>query len=87
MVDGLDIPVILTNESNDNIQGFVPVFATEEFSVAELANIVDKLQAALLIGSPHNNLMHVHLAIVESDSTIVYYKIDHSSTKLQPSNI
>ncbi|KAI9471725.1 tRNA intron endonuclease [Coemansia mojavensis] len=85
VIDGLDIPVILTNESTDNIQGFVPVFAAEEFSVVELASIVDKIQAALVAANSPRNLTHVHLAIVESDSTIVYYKIDHCSIKLQAS--
>ncbi|KAJ2449594.1 hypothetical protein EV183_004804 [Coemansia sp. RSA 2336] len=56
MIEGLEIPVILTNKSTDDTQGFVPVFADEEFSVVELANIVDKVQASLLETDSSSNL-------------------------------
>ncbi|KAI9502106.1 hypothetical protein GGI25_003592 [Coemansia spiralis] len=72
-----DLPVVISEEPNGTSNVFVPVYADESISMDLLAQILSdsaELFKEGFNGHATNFNMQTHLAIVESDSTVVYYK-------------
>ncbi|KAJ2699676.1 hypothetical protein H4218_002500 [Coemansia sp. IMI 209128] len=80
VLSGIDFPTVLVSGSNGlKPQVFVPVFADEALDMKTLALIHTEAQEFSETG------VSTHLAIVEDDSTIAYYKIGlelHSPNKV-----
>ncbi|KAJ2896860.1 hypothetical protein IWW38_001893, partial [Coemansia aciculifera] len=71
----IEFPVVLVAGSNDlKPQAFVPVYADEKLNMSKLSTILKSANDIPHIRSASSGVS-VHLAIVESDSTIAYYKI------------
>ncbi|KAJ2624464.1 tRNA-splicing endonuclease subunit Sen15, partial [Coemansia sp. RSA 1694] len=70
----IEFPVVSVPGSNGlKPQVFVPVYADEKLDMKVIATILKRASELPEIGSDSG--VSVHLAIVESDSTIAYYKI------------
>ncbi|KAJ2747135.1 hypothetical protein GGI20_000749 [Coemansia sp. BCRC 34301] len=78
VLGSVNFPVVLVPGSNGlKPQVFVPVYADEKLSMKTLSTILEMANNLPMAASDIEDMsgVSVHLAIVESDSTIAFYKI------------
>ncbi|KAI8322936.1 hypothetical protein GQ54DRAFT_297094 [Martensiomyces pterosporus] len=76
VLEQADVPVVIAATAGSSHQLFIPVMAAEDISMSWISSALkesQKLVASTQTGDKH--LEAVHLCIVDTDSTLVYYKI------------
>ncbi|PIA15067.1 hypothetical protein COEREDRAFT_82274 [Coemansia reversa NRRL 1564] len=78
VLDGIRFPVVTAQSDSGEIQIFAPMFADENTDIDYINAILEKSLnlSTSISGKCNREKVSVHLAIVDSDSTVTYYSID-----------